>query len=78
VSTELAPELGRMEAHEAVQRAAAAGGSFADALAEQPEIRGRIPTERLAELLDPSGYLGSTDVFIDRALAAHDAPEASV
>ena len=56
-----------------VQRAAAAGGSFAEALAEQPEIHGRIPAERLAELLDPSGYLGSTDVFIDRALAAHDA-----
>ena len=77
VSTELAPELGRMEAHEAVQRAAAAGGSFAEALAEQPEIHGRIPAERLAELLDPSGYLGSTDVFIDRALAAHDALEAN-
>jgi 3-carboxy-cis,cis-muconate cycloisomerase len=76
VSTELAPELGRLAAHEAVQRAAAAGGAFADALAEQPEIRGRIPEERLAELLDPAGYLGSTDVFIDRALRAHDAREA--
>lgn len=76
VSTALAPELGRLAAHEAVQHAAAAGGSFADALASQPEIRGRIPAERIAELLDPAGYLGSTDVFIDRALAAHDAREA--
>jgi 3-carboxy-cis,cis-muconate cycloisomerase len=81
VSTELAPELGRMEAHEAVERAAAQAastqGGFAAALSGQPEIRDRIPEERLAELLDPAGYLGSTDVFIDRALAAHDAREAS-
>jgi len=80
VSTELAPELGRLAAHEAVERAAGQStsteGGFAAALAEQPEIRGRIPDERLAELLDPAGYLGSADVFIDRALAAHDAREA--
>jgi 3-carboxy-cis,cis-muconate cycloisomerase len=77
VSTELAPELGRLPAHEAVERAAAASssveGGFAAALGEQPEIRGRIPDERLAELLDPSGYLGSADVLIDRALRAHHA-----
>ena len=69
-----------MEAHEAVERAAQAAatteGGFAAALAEQPEIRDRIPEERLAELLDPAGYLGSADVFIDRALRAHDAREA--
>ncbi len=80
VSTELAPELGRLEAHEAVQRAAGQStsteGGFAAALAEQPEIRDRISVERLAELLDPAGYLGSTDVFIDRALRAHEAREA--
>jgi 3-carboxy-cis,cis-muconate cycloisomerase len=77
VSTELAPELGRLEAHEAVQRAAAesADGGFGTALARQPEIRDRIPEERLAELLDPGGYLGSTDIFIDRALKAHDERE---
>jgi 3-carboxy-cis,cis-muconate cycloisomerase len=80
VSTELASELGRMEAHEAVQRAAeqstSVEGGFATALGEQPEIRDRISDERLAELLDPAGYLGSADVFIDRALRAHDAREA--
>ena len=81
VSTELAPELGRLEAHEAVQRAVAQAtstdGGFAAALALQPEISGRISDARLAELLDPAGYLGSADIFIDRALAAHDAREAS-
>ncbi len=80
VSTELAAELGRLPAHEAVQRAAQQAGStdggFAAALAEQPEIRGRISAGRLAELLDPAGYLGSTDDFIHRALRAHDAREA--
>ena len=81
VSTELAAELGRLPAHEAVAARRAAGaappsGGFAAALAEQPEIRGRISAERLAELLDPAGYLGSTDDFIDRALRAHDAREA--
>jgi 3-carboxy-cis,cis-muconate cycloisomerase len=80
VSTELAPELGRMEAHEAIERAASqapdAEGGFAEALGRQPEVRDRISEARLAELLDPAGYLGSTDVFIDRALRAHDAREA--
>jgi 3-carboxy-cis,cis-muconate cycloisomerase len=77
VSTELTPELGRMEAHEAVQRAAreSADGGFEAALARQPELRGRIAQERLAELLDPAGYLGSADIFIDRALRAHDERE---
>jgi 3-carboxy-cis,cis-muconate cycloisomerase len=80
VSTELAPELGRMEAHEAIQRAArqsaSTDGGFAAALAQQPEVRERISAQRLAELLDPAGYLGSADVFIDRALRAHDEREA--
>jgi 3-carboxy-cis,cis-muconate cycloisomerase len=76
ISTELAGELGRMEAHEAVERAAKEStqveGGFAAALGRQPEIEGRISGERLAELLDPAGYLGSADVFIDRALRAPD------
>jgi 3-carboxy-cis,cis-muconate cycloisomerase len=80
ISTELAGELGRMEAHEAVERAAKEStqveGGFAAALGRQPEIEGRISGERLAELLDPAGYLGSADVFIDRALRAHDTREA--
>jgi 3-carboxy-cis,cis-muconate cycloisomerase len=80
VSTELAPELGRLQAHEAVQRASQQSGDveggFAAALAQQPEVRDRISEERLAELLDPAGYLGSADIFIDRALRAHDAREA--
>jgi 3-carboxy-cis,cis-muconate cycloisomerase len=71
VATALAPELGRLQAHELVERAAASGEPFADALERATEL-GRAQIERL---LDPSEYLGSAGEFVDRALAAHRAVE---
>ncbi len=74
VTTALTPDLGRLTAHQIVERAAAevsAGRSFADALAGHPELKEHLTAERIAELLDPSGYLGSADTFVERALAAH-------
>jgi 3-carboxy-cis,cis-muconate cycloisomerase len=50
--------------------AARTGRSFADTLAE----RG---IEGAGELLDPAAYLGSAELFTDRALAAHDARRAA-
>jgi 3-carboxy-cis,cis-muconate cycloisomerase len=75
VTGALAPALGRLRAHDLVGAAAAeavaSGRTFADVLAGEPEIRARLTPEQIAQLLDPSGYLGSAGVFIDRALAAH-------
>ncbi|GAA3755963.1 3-carboxy-cis,cis-muconate cycloisomerase [Spinactinospora alkalitolerans] len=73
VTTALAPELGRMRAHELVKAACAqavdSGGDLADVLARH--LEGRRSPEEVAGLLDPAGYLGSAGAFVDRALAAH-------
>jgi 3-carboxy-cis,cis-muconate cycloisomerase len=74
VTTALAPELGRMAAHQVVERASgevSADRTFAEALNGHPEVKEHLAPEQIAELLDPSGYLGSAEVFVDRALAAH-------
>jgi 3-carboxy-cis,cis-muconate cycloisomerase len=75
VTFALAATLGRSEASRLVTAAAgrtAAGGiGFAEALAADPQIVARLDPARIAELLRPAGYLGATQVWIDRALAAH-------
>jgi hypothetical protein len=38
-------------------------------LNEMPEVRKELAPERIRELLDPSRYLGSTQLFIDAVLA---------
>jgi 3-carboxy-cis,cis-muconate cycloisomerase len=56
VSLALTARLGREQAHEAL----------ADGL------RGHLPADELAELLDPAGYLGQAGAFVDRALALYE------
>jgi 3-carboxy-cis,cis-muconate cycloisomerase len=65
VAAALAAERGGQAAHEAVQ-AAAQAEDFPAAVAEL------VGEERAAELLDPTGYLGSAGTFVDRALEDHD------
>ena len=68
----LARCLGRSEAQRLVQRAAqrsaASGRTFAEVLVDDPVIAGVLPAQEIGTLLDPEGYLGSSDVLIDRAL----------
>lgn len=68
----LAARLGRPEAYRIVQRAsdraAQRGISLHEAAAEDEEIRGAISPERLERVFEVSGYLGSTEALIDRAL----------
>ena len=73
----LEPLLGRAEARKVLtsaSRAAVSDGlSLAKALAEEPDIRtliddDRLSADRLAELLDPAGYLGAAPELVDRAL----------
>jgi 3-carboxy-cis,cis-muconate cycloisomerase len=70
VAFALAPRLGRAEAHAVVARAASAP-SFRDALVADAQVA--LPPDELDALLDPSGYLGSAEALVDRALAAYQA-----
>jgi 3-carboxy-cis,cis-muconate cycloisomerase len=71
----LAEVMSRTEASRlvtaAAARAASGGAGFAEALTAEPRIAELLPPARIAELLDPGGYLGASQVWIDRALAAH-------
>lgn len=70
----LAPHLGRLEAHHAVKHACDValdqGITLSDALGRDPAVASRLDATAIAKLTDPAGYLGSTQAFIDRILAA--------
>lgn len=74
----LADKIGRQSAHEAVREAcerAAGSGSHLRAVVENDEaLRRELTEEELDRLFDPSHYLGETNTFIDRTLAARDPP----
>lgn len=75
VTTDLAADVGRLDAHERVAlacaRAVADGRPLADVLAA--DLAGLRTRARIDALLDPAGYLGSAALFTDRAVAAHRA-----
>jgi len=72
VTTELAPETGRLAAHDAVtactKRALAGEGSLAELLARDELVGKHLSRQRIERLLDPADYLGSARIFVDRAL----------
>jgi 3-carboxy-cis,cis-muconate cycloisomerase len=70
VTTALAPTVGRQAAHDAVAGCVRAGGDLASALAAHPALG--LSRARAAALLDPAGYLGAAEVFVDRALTAYE------
>ncbi|NIJ13210.1 3-carboxy-cis,cis-muconate cycloisomerase [Saccharomonospora amisosensis] len=82
VTTELAPSVGRLAAHDAVtgccRRALDGEGTVAELLAADPLVAAQLSRARIDELLDPSGYLGSAVVFVERSLAAHRARKEEV
>jgi adenylosuccinate lyase len=73
----LAPRIGRDRAHALVLQisrdVAARGGSFRDAVAAHPEVRGHLKPKQIAFALDYSNSLGLAGHFVDRVLAAHAA-----
>jgi 3-carboxy-cis,cis-muconate cycloisomerase len=75
VALALSPAVGRAEAVRVVQdaaaRGAASGRTFVDELLDDPSVKSQLSAAKLEELLDPGSYLGSTQVFIDRALDAY-------
>ena len=44
--------------------------SLADALARDAAVSSKLDRAAIERLTDPAGYLGSTNAFIDRVLAA--------
>ena len=69
----LAGRIGRAEAHglvsEACARAVAAGRPLRDELESDPRIE--LAPAELDAAFDPTGYLGSAETFVDRALALY-------
>ena len=72
LTTALAPRLGRHAAQQIVQdacrRALAEGVSLHEAAGADVRITAQLSADDIAQALDPARYLGSSDVFIDRAL----------
>jgi 3-carboxy-cis,cis-muconate cycloisomerase len=50
---------------------ATASSDFAAAVAQDPRVAGVLAADRLAELLDPLGYLGATGTWVAQSLAAY-------
>lgn len=71
----LAPHLGRPEAQRIVKaicdRTTRSGVHLYQAAMEEEQVHDILSPEEIDRALDPSGYLGSTDAFIDRALASY-------
>jgi 3-carboxy-cis,cis-muconate cycloisomerase len=76
----LAPALGRLPAEALIKRAVARAAEGGDALRDvllgeaafaEPLQRAQVVEADLERALDPATYLGSSEVFIERALAAH-------
>lgn len=81
IAAALAPLVGDVRAKalltEASRRAAVEDIALAEALADEPEIAALLPKAQLADLADPTRYLGSAPELTDRALrrrAAHRPP----
>lgn len=79
VSLALAGRLGRSEAKRAVADAGRAAtdttaDAFVAALLANRRVAEVIDRAELDELLEPAGYLGSNDTWIDRALGHHSGP----
>ena len=77
----LAPHLGRPEAQHIVQavceHATKSGMTLHQAALEEPQVRINLSLDQVDHALDPDNYLGSTDTFIDRALAEYRAIQSS-
>ncbi|HET9493693.1 MAG TPA: 3-carboxy-cis,cis-muconate cycloisomerase [Chloroflexia bacterium] len=73
----LPPKLGRSKAQEVAgevgRRALEQGQTLAQAAAADGRVTGALSPAEIKKALDPAAYLGSTSLFIDRALAAYRA-----
>jgi 3-carboxy-cis,cis-muconate cycloisomerase len=70
----LAPVLGRGEAHHVVKHACDVALTrkipLADALLQDKAVAETLDRAAIERMIDPANYLGSTQAFIDRVIAA--------
>ncbi len=80
VTLALGGRLGRMQAHQMVEHACDQAGStgthLGDVLKKDATIRAELSEADIDRLLDPAGYTGEAESFIERVLHAHRAREA--
>jgi 3-carboxy-cis,cis-muconate cycloisomerase len=73
LSMVLAAHLGKQEAHHVVQaacnRAVERGSDLESVARADPQISAALSADQITAALDPAGYLGSSGLFINRALA---------
>jgi 3-carboxy-cis,cis-muconate cycloisomerase len=71
---ELAPQIGRQQAHDVVYDACRLvnekGGSLSEALLTNAEISDRIDPATIDRLTAPRNYLGQAPQMVDRVLAS--------
>ncbi len=71
----LAVHLGKPEAHRLVaalsKQVNTSGDTLLQAARATEQVSSALTPDELAQALDPAHYLGSTDIFIDRALTAY-------
>ncbi len=71
----LAAHIGRPEAYRVVQqlskRVVATHGELRQVALEDTQVSAVLKPEEIERALDPAAYLGSTSIFIDRALASY-------
>ena len=75
VATRLAPALGRTAAHDRIAELSRAvardGGTLRDRLLDDDAVRQHLDIAAIDAALDPAGWLGSAEQFVDRALATY-------
>lgn len=73
VMMELAPFIGRQQAHDIVYAACRAvsdhGGTLAEVLAKNSDVTPHLDRAALERLTDPENYLGAAPLMVDRAVA---------
>ncbi|MDP3909134.1 MAG: lyase family protein, partial [Gemmatimonadales bacterium] len=78
----LARVLGRPEAYrlvqEAVREADQSGVAFHEAVLHHGQLRAALSEEEIERALDPASYLGSAELFVERALAGYRVLQARV
>ena len=72
----LAPHVGRPDAYRIVQavcnQVTGSGGNLRQAALADARVNSVLSAEEIDRALDPTGYLGSADAFIDRALEDYE------
>ena len=75
VTLALGAGIGRMAAHELVERACRAasesGRHLRDVLKQDPQISAHLGEADIDRLLDPAGYTGAAAAFVERVLETH-------